>query len=400
MIWYPYEQMKTMNSPYEIVDAEGPYLYTKDAKLLDSISSWWSVIYGYHQPQITEAICLQANKFSHVMLGGLTHKPVEELSEKMASWLPGDLDYCFFSDSGSVAVEVALKMALQYYVNQGETERKTILALKHAYHGDTFKTMAAGDDEDYHFILQVYGKNPYVMHIPTEISALEEAFASCHASLNCFIVEPLLQGAGGMRMYDLAFLKRARELCDEYGVLLIFDEVATGFGRTGHRFVADAVLPDILVLGKGLTGGHIGHAATVANKKVFEAFYDDASEKALMHGPTFMGNALACAAAKASIELFDQLNVPARVAHIEDVTRKELMGFTDPRIKEVRIMGGCACIEVYDPRTLAGYQQFAYERGVFARPFLTYLYAMVPYVLTDEELVHIFTVMKEWFRRG
>lgn len=400
MIWYPYEQMKTMKAPYEIVDAEGPYLYTKDAKLLDSISSWWSVIYGYRQPQITAAICKQAEKFSHVMLGGLTHKPVEELSEKLASWLPGDLDYCFFSDSGSVAVEVALKMALQYYVNRGKTGRKTILALEHAYHGDTFKTMAAGDDEDYHFILQVYGENPYVRHIPTEIPALEDVFARCHEELNCFIVEPLLQGAGGMRMYDIAFLQRARELCDEYGVLLIFDEVATGFGRTGHRFVADVVLPDILVLGKGLTGGHIGHAVTVANKKVFDAFYDEAPEKALMHGPTFMGNALACAAAKASIELFDQLNVPARVAHIEEVARRELGSFTDPRIREVRIMGGCACIEVYDAKPLAGYQQFAYERGVFARPFLTYLYAMVPYILTDEELIHIFSVMKEWFRRG
>ncbi|SFB06653.1 adenosylmethionine--8-amino-7-oxononanoate transaminase [Selenomonas ruminantium] len=399
MIWYPYEQMKTMKAPYEIVDAEGPYLYTKDAKLLDSISSWWSVIYGYHQPQITEAICQQASKFSHVMLGGLTHKPVEELSEKLANWLPGDLDYCFFSDSGSVAVEVALKMALQYYVNRGEMRRTKVLALEHAYHGDTFKTMAVGDDEDYHFVLQVYGKSPYVMHIPTEISAMEEAFARYKDELNCFIVEPLLQGAGGMRMYDIAFLKRARELCNQYGVLLIFDEVATGFGRTGHRFVADVVLPDILVLGKGLTGGHIGHAVTVANKKVYESFYDDTPEKALMHGPTFMGNALACAAAKASIALFEQLDVPARVAHIEAVTRRELAGFTDSRIREIRIMGGCACIEVYDIKTLDGYQQFAYEHGVFARPFLNYLYSMVPYILNDEELVKIFAVMKEWFRR-
>ena len=400
MIWYPYEQMKTMKTPYEIVDAEGPYLYTKDAKLLDSISSWWSVIYGYHQPQITEAICKQANKFSHVMLGGLTHKPVEELSEKLSSWLPGDLDYCFFSDSGSVAVEVALKMALQYYVNRGETGRKTVLALEHAYHGDTFKTMDVGDDEDYHFILQVYGQNPYIVHIPTEIPALEEAFARYHDELNCFIVEPLLQGAGGMQMYDIAFLQRARELCNKYDVLLVFDEVATGFGRTGHRFVADEVLPDILVLGKALTGGHIGHAVTVANKKVFDAFYDDAPEKALMHGPTFMGNALACAAASASIDLFDKLNVPAKVAHIEEITRRELQGFSDQRIRKVRIMGGCACIEVYDANTLAGYQEFAYQRGVFARPFLNYLYSMVPYVLNDDELIHIFDVMKEWFQRG
>ena len=398
MIWYPYQQMKNMKAPYEIIKAEGPYLYTRDAKLLDSISSWWSVIYGYHQPQITAAICQQAAQFSHIMLGGLTHKPAEELSAKLAAWLPGDLDYCFFSDSGSVAVEVALKMALQYYVNLGEKNRKTVLALEHAYHGDTFKTMAVGDDEDYHFILQVYGENPYVVHIPTEIPALEEAFARYGGELNAFIVEPLLQGAGGMRMYGLDFLRRARELCDKHDVLLIFDEVATGFGRTGHRFVADAVLPDILVLGKGLTGGHIGHAVTVANKKVFAAFYADAPEKALMHGPTFMGNALACAAAKASIELFDHLDVTARARHMEDIARRELAGFTDPRIREIRIMGGCACIEVHEASTLAGYQQFAYERGVFARPFLTYLYAMAPYILTDAELVHIYDVMKEWFR--
>ena len=399
MIWYPYQQMKTMKAPYEIVKAEGPYLYTKDAKLLDSISSWWSVIYGYHQPQITDAICQQAAKFSHIMLGGLTHKPAEKLAEKLADWLPGDLDYCFFSDSGSVAVEVALKMALQYYVNAGENNRRTVLALDHAYHGDTFKTMSVGDDEDYHFILQVYGKNPYVVHIPTTISALEDAFARYGRELNAFIVEPLLQGAGGMRMYDIAFLQRARELCHQYDVLLIFDEVATGFGRTGHRFVADVVLPDILVLGKGLTGGHIGHAVTVANKKVFTAFYDDAPEKALMHGPTFMGNALACAAASASIELYDQLEVTARARHMEEIAKRELSGFTDPRIREIRIMGGCACIEVAEAKTLAGYQQFAYERGVFARPFLTYLYAMPPYILNDDELVHLFAVMKEYFRQ-
>ena len=202
-----------------------------------------------------------------------------------------------------------------------------------------------------------------------------------------------------MRMYDIAFLQRARELCHQYDVLLIFDEVATGFGRTGHRFVADVVLPDILVLGKGLTGGHIGHAVTVANKKVFTAFYDDAPEKALMHGPTFMGNALACAAASASIELYDQLDVTARARHMEEIAKRELNGFTDPRIREIRIMGGCACIEVAEAKTLAGYQQFAYERGVFARPFLTYLYAMPPYILNDDELVHIFAVMKEWFRQ-
>ena len=198
-------------------------------------------------------------------------------------------------------------------------------------------------------------------------------------------------------MYDISFLKRARELCDEYDVLLIFDEVATGFGRTGNRFVADLVLPDILVLGKALTGGYIGHAVTVANHKVFNAFYSDNDRHALMHGPTFMGNALACAVALKGIEIFERDDYMSKIKRIEEISRREMADFTDPRIKEVRIMGGCTCVEVYDSKTLEGFQQFAYERGVFSRPFLSYMYSMVPYVIEEKELVRIFDVMKEWF---
>ena len=399
MIWYPYEQMKTMNPPYRITDAQGVYLYTEDQKLIDSISSWWSMIHGYRHPALTRAIVSQAEKFSHVMLGGLTHEPARKLAEKLKNWLPGDLDYSFFSDSGSVAVEVALKMALQYYMNRGEKRRTKILALEYAYHGDTFKTMEVGDDEDYHFVLNAYGPSRSVIHIPTNIKALETAFAAHHEELNCLIAEPLLQGAGGMRMYDISFLKRARALCDRYGVLLIFDEVATGFGRTGNRFVADLVLPDILVLGKALTGGYIGHAVTVASKKVFEGFYDDNPQHALMHGPTFMGNALACAVALKSIELFECQDYMAKIRRIEKITRRELEGFSDPRIREIRIMGGCVCLEVKEAGILKGYQQFAYERGVFARPFLNYLYAMVPYVIREQELVRVLDTMKAWFLR-
>lgn len=397
MIWYPYAQMKTMRDPYKIIDAEGVYLYTENQKMIDSTASWWSVIHGYKHPVLNQAIVEQTQKFAHVMLGGLTHEPVLQLAEKLESFLPGDLNFAFFSDSGSVAVEVALKMALQYYLNRGERGRTMILALNHAYHGDTFKTMEAGDDEDYHFVLQAYGKSPYVAHIPTNIAALEQAFAEYHDRLNCLIVEPLLQGAGGMRMYDVSFLKRARELCDEYGVLLIFDEVATGFGRTGNRFVADLVLPDILVLGKALTGGYIGHAATVAGRKVFEGFYDDNPGHALMHGPTFMGNALACSVALKSIELFETQDYMGKIRRLEAVARREMEGFADERVKEVRIMGGCVCVEVKDAGVLSGYQQFAYERGVFGRPFLKYLYSMVPYIISEAELVRVLAVMKEWF---
>ena len=397
MIWYPYQQMKTMKEPYKIIDAEGVYLKTEEREMIDSISSWWSVIHGYKHPALTEAIKYQADHFCHVMLGGLTHEPVQRLADKLKSFLPGDLDYSFFSDSGSVAVEVALKMALQYYVNRGEMERTKILSLTHAYHGDTFKTMEVGDDEDYHFILEAYGEKRDVIHVPAQIPALEQAFERYHRELNCFIVEPLLQGAGGMRMYDISFLVRARELCDRYGVLLIFDEVATGFGRTGNRFVADLVQPDILVLGKALTGGYIGHAVTVANRKVYHGFYSDDADKALMHGPTFMGNALACSVALKSIELFEQENYMSKISRIEEITRREMTGFTDDRIREVRIMGGCVCVEVKDGAVLRGYQQFAYERGVFSRPFLNCMYAMVPYIIAEEELVRVLDTMKEWF---
>ena len=397
MIWYPYQQMKTMRTPYEIVDAEGVYLYTKDNKLIDSVSSWWSVIHGYKHPEMNAAILEQVNRFSHVMLGGLTHEPVQRLSQKLEEFLPGDLNYCFFSDSGSVAVEVALKMALQYCMNRGDRRRTMILALAHAYHGDTFKTMEVGDDEDYHFVLRAYGPSQYVVHVPTEIEALEMAFAQYGEKLTCFLVEPLLQGAGGMRMYGSSFLKRARELCNQYGVLLIFDEVATGFGRTGHRFAADLVLPAILVLGKAVTGGYIGHAGTGANRKVYEAFYDDAPDHALMHGPTFMGNALACAAALKSIQLFESQDYLSKIRRIEEITQRELADLTDPRIQEVRIMGGCACVEVKDPATLQGWQQFAYQQGVFNRPFLNYMYTMVPYIISEEELTQVLRTMKAWF---
>lgn len=398
MIWYPYEQMKTMKPHIKIKDARGVYLITEDnKKLIDSISSWWSVIHGYNNPVLNKAITDQVEHFSHVMLGGLTHDPVLKLSKKLEEWLPGDLDYCFFSDSGSVAVEVALKMALQYNTNRG-SNRNIILALEHAYNGDTFKTMEVGDDEDYHF---AFGNNNEkkkgVIHIPTEIPDLEKAFKEYGDKLSCFIVEPLLQGAGGMRMYSLSFLERARELCDEYDVLFIFDEVATGFGRTGYRFVADVVLPDILVLGKALTGGYIGHAVTVANHKVFNGFYSDDPTHALMHGPTFMGNALASSVALKSIELFEKENYMDKINNITAITKREMNNFSDPRIKEIRIMGGCVCIEVFDSEILNGFKEFAYDKGVFVRPFLNYMYAMVPYVIQEDELVKILNTMKEWF---
>lgn len=398
MIWYPYTQMKTMKDPLKVVDAEGVYIYTEEKALIDTISSWWCTAFGYKNPKITQAIVNQAQKFSHIMLaGGLVHEPAQKLADKLASWLPGDLNYTFFTDSGSIGVEVAIKMALQYHMNKGHEGRNVLLSLTNSYHGDSFKTMEAGDDEDYHAILKAYGESPYVLHVPTEIDALEKVFEERGNDLFCFIVEPLLQGAGGMLMYSLDFLKRAKELCDKYDVILIFDEVATGFGRTGYRFVADEVLPDIIVLGKVLTGGHLPMAATVACQKVWDAFYDDDPDKALMHGPTFMGNPLAASAALASIELFDEGGYMDRIKEIEALLRSETEGFAHPLVKDVRVMGTTLCIEVFDSKDLDGFKEYAYDHGVFVKPFLKYMYTMLPYVITDDEIKIVVDTMKGWF---
>ena len=394
MIWYPYTQMKKMKTPWTIVDAEGVYIKTEDKALIDSISSWWCMIHGYKHPDLNHAIKSQVDQFAHVMLGGLNHEPVKKLSDKLVEILPGDLNHCFFSDSGSVGVEVAVKMGIQYYHNLGKKEKTKVLALKEAYHGDTFKAMEIGDDSDYHF---AFNEKKDVYHIPTTIEALEEAIEAHHKELAIFIVEPLLQGAAGMKMYDVSFLERARDLCKQYDILLIFDEVATGFGRTGHMFVADLVCPDIIILGKALTGGYIGHAVTVATDKVYSAFHSDDSSKAFMHGPTFMGNPLACSVALKSIDLFCENKYLDKIKKIETIVKREMAGFKDDRIADIRIMGGAFCIEVVHPETLAGFETFAYERGVFNRPFIKYMYTMVPYIISEEELVHVLNVFKEWF---
>ena len=382
-----------MREPYKIVDADGVYLYTEDQKLIDSVSSWWCMIHGYKHPELTAAIKEQADHFCHVMLGGLTHDPVQKLSDKLENFLPGDLDYCFFSDSGSVAVEVSLKMALQYNTNQGR-KRPLVLALTHAYHGDTFKAMEVGDDEDYHF---AFDKKEGVIHIPTEIAALEEAFARYHDQLNSFIVEPLLQGAGGMRMYDLAFLKRARELCTEYDVLLIFDEVATGFGRTGKLFAWEhaGVTPDIMCIGKALTGGYMTMAATLTTHEVAHTI-SSGNPGVFMHGPTFMGNPLACAVACASVSLLLSSSWKEKVAAIEAQLKRELSpAATLPQVSDVRILGAIGVIEMKNPVDMASIQKQFIERGIWVRPFGKLVYIMPPFIITQSQLSTLTSALLE-----
>jgi len=394
MIWYPYTQMKTMDEPIEVIGAQGVYLHTEKGKLIDTTTSWWSVIHGYNHPEINAVLKDQVDHFSHVMLGGLTHKPVKALTEKLVDILPGDLNHCFYSDSGSVGVEVALKMAVQYFYNRGEKAKRSIASLTHSYHGDTFKTMSVGDDEDYHL---AFPEKEGIYHVNPVESELKALFEDKHEEIAVFIVEPLLQGAGGMRLYDVAFLEAARKLCDTYNVLLIFDEVATGFGRTGHMFVSDLVCPDIVVLGKALTAGYIGHAVTVANTKVFNGFYSDNPDHAFMHGPTFMGNPLACTVALKSIEIFEREDYLSKIKWIESRLNEAFKDFTSDKIKEIRILGSCLCIEVYDAQVLKGFKAYAIEQGIHSRPFIKYMYGMFPYVINEAELNKVIEVYKNWF---
>lgn len=398
-IWFPYTQMKTMSNPIQIEKGEGVYLYTKNKeKLIDTVSSWWCAIHGYNNIEINNAIKDQVDNISHIMLGGLVHEPVIKFSKKIASILPGDLNHCFFSDSGSVAVEVALKMAVQYFSNIGKTKKKFISFID-SYHGDTWKAMEVGDDPDYHKAFK--GNNtPQNFYVdPENIKELEDILKKHSEEIAGFIVEPILQGAGGFKIHSREYLKNARKLCDKYDVLFIFDEVATGFGRTGDLFVAsENLVPDIIVLGKALTGGYLGHAVTVATNKIYDKFYSDSSEDAFMHGPTFMGNPLACAAGLKSIEIFEREDYLSKIKKIESNLQK-LKGINHPLIKEARVIGGCGCIEVTDNKVLKGFKDYCFSKGIWNRTFLNFAYIMPPYIISEDELSYVLETFKTWFEK-
>lgn len=411
-LWYPYAQMKTVKPYHEVVSAQGVYLELKDGrKLIDGVSSWWSTIYGYNHPEITSAAKDQLDKVSHVMLGGLINSPAMQLAEKLVEISPKGLNHVFFSDSGSVAVEVALKMAIQYHVNQGQRDKIKLLSLTRSYHGDTFKTMEAGNDMSYHKAYAdllnqgLYVTVPATGFETTEaelqpyIDELASVLETNAHELAAFIVEPIMQGAGGVFMYPSAYLKAAYELCKQHNVLLICDEVATGLGRTGKMFASEhaEITPDIMVLGKALTAGYVGHAATLATTEVFEQFYGPDFDKALMHGPTFMGNALSCRIALAGLELFERENYLDKIAKIEAQLNAELADLQSDQILDVRVLGAAGCIEVRSAEDVVGFQEFAMERGVWLRPFETYLYTMPAYIIEPEELSKVTGVMREWF---
>ena len=411
-LWFPYAQMKTMPLPFTVEKAEGPYLHTKEhGKLLDAISSWWCVIHGYNHPRLNDAAKAQIDKMSHVMMGGLTHEPAQKLSDKLSQIAPGDLDHVFFADSGSVGVEVALKMAAQFWINQGITGKNKFCSLKLGYHGDTLTAMSVGDPEDsMHHVWGGVLQEQFWLERPEGLDAfsidkalfdLEKTLAKHAHQIAAFICEPMLQCWGGFNSYDAAYLNQARKLCDHYNVLLIFDEVATGFGRTGKLFAAEhtEILPDIMVLSKALTGGYMGLSATIATNKIYDAFYSEDASKALMHGPTFMGNPLACAIALESIQVFEEENYLEKIQAIEDTFAEEMKGFSHPKVHSQRTFGASHCIELHRAEDHKGFQQFAAEQGVWIRPFEKYIYSMPAYTLSKNEVQKICSVMRSWFDR-
>ncbi|MEH1776621.1 adenosylmethionine--8-amino-7-oxononanoate transaminase [Nostoc sp.] len=410
-LWLPYAQMKTVPPPLRVVRGEGVKLYLDDGTvLIDGISSWWCVIHGYNHPVLNKAVQEQLAKFAHVMLGGLVNDAAIDLAETLVRITPKRLNHVFFADSGSVGVEVALKMAIQFWRNKGVPQKSHFVALRRGYHGDTTGAMSVSDDDEgmhrlfkgailpQYFVDAPGGVNIESDECQASLYQLAELLESNNNQIAAMILEPVFQGAGGFRFYPPEYLFHARRLCDEHGVLLIFDEIATGFGRTGALFAAELadVTPDIMVLSKALTGGYFGLSATIATSEVYESFFGDDPQLAFMHGPTFMGNAVACAVALASISLIETENYLSKVKAIEQVLKEEILGLEGPSLCDARVLGAIGVLEFESPSNLMGFREFALERGVWLRPYSKWLYTMPPYVIGEDDLRRITGVMKEW----
>lgn len=394
--WRPYTQMKTAAPPLPVVRTEGVRIELADGRtLIDGIASWWTVCHGYNPPHLRAAIENQLAALPHVMFGGLTHAPALRLAKRLAELLPGDLDHVFFAESGSVAVEVAMKMALQYWRNRGVTGRTRFVSFLGGYHGDTLATMAVCDPaEGLHREFGGILPPQHVVPLPVtcEGERAFEAFLAAHRhEVAAVIVEPLLQGAGGMRMHGPEVLSFLRGACDRQDVLLVFDEIATGFGRTGTLFACEQaeVVPDVVTLSKALTGGMLPLSAAVARRHVFEAFLSDDPAKALVHGPTYMANPLGCAAALASLELFDTAPRLAQVAAISTQLRSELEACRRiPGVVDVRTLGACGAVQLDSPGPggIDFLRARLAETGVWVRPFGDVVYLMPAFVVSSADL--------------
>ena len=393
-VWLPYAQMKTAAPPLPVVRTQGSRIVLADGRvLIDGIASWWTACHGYNQSHIRHAVAKQLKQMPHVMFGGLAHEPALTLARRLATLLPGDLSRVFFSDSGSVAVEVALKMAAQYWINRGVKRRSQFVAFKGGYHGDTTGAMAVSDAEGgMHALFAGLLPQHHIVDLPDNderAAALDKLLAEQGDTIAAIIVEPLVQGAGGMKFHDAAVLKRLRVLADKYDTLLIFDEVFTGFGRTGTLFACEAagVAPDIIALSKALTGGTLPLAATVATQKVFDVFWSDDPKKALMHGPSYMANALGCAAANASLDLFESEPRLQQVAAIASALLQDMAPCRGmPGVKDVRVQGAIGVVEMEHIDDLDALRARFVEQGVFVRPFGTIIYLTPAFSITPDEL--------------
>lgn len=399
-LWHPYTSLHNPLPVYPVTRADGCLLTLADGRqLVDGTSSWWAAVHGYNHPELNQAITTQLSQMSHVMFGGITHQPAIELGKLLLAMLPTPLAHIFYADSGSIAVEVALKMALQYHLATGQRQKTKILSLRKAYHGDTFAAMSVCDPVDgmhqlfsHQLPQQLFAPAPTRAFADTwqdsDASAWRAMFAAHHHEIAAFIVEPVLQGAGGMRLYHPAYLTLARQLCDEYGVLLIFDEIATGFGRTGQLFAMQhaGVVPDIVTLGKALSGGYLSLGATVCSNKV-AAGISQGEPGALMHGPTFMANPLACAVAAASLRLLAQNHWQAQVSAIEQHLQQHLLPLAScAQVKSVRVLGAVGIIEMRDVVDVAKAQAQMVAAGVWVRPFANLIYLMPPFTISSSEL--------------
>ena len=394
-VWLPYAQMKTARPPLPVVRTDGCRIVLADGReLIDGIASWWTACHGYNHPHLRHAVERQLALMPHVMFGGLAHEQALTLARRLAARMPGDLDHVFFSESGSVAVEVAMKMAVQFWLNRGVRTRKKFLAFTGGYHGDTTGAMAVCDPEaGMHALFRGLIPEQLVVDLP---HGEDEAFArllEAHAEeLAGIIIEPLVQGAGGMRFHDPQVLQRLRELADRYELLLVFDEIFTGFGRTGSLLACEAagVVPDIITVSKALTGGTLPLAATIARRRVFDAFWSDDPAHALMHGPTFMANALACAAANASLDLFEQEPRLRQVADIAVALERGLAPCRGlPGVVDVRVKGAIGVVELDRIDDLDGLRARFVEAGVFVRPFGSIVYLTPAFTIAQEDLARL-----------